>query len=498
MAGAFALLSAPREAWADAPPIEQNDYALELFQGPLLAPVRITGLAGATTATAQSLEGVYNNAAAPAVREPYSLDHFEWEPTGGISFPGTFGGTDFNNRGEKGISEQIERNRSLGHPAKSTVETTDRFLYLNGGLWGQLGSFGLTATVDILRYDIGAQTQSQSSLSVGITRLHVVGAYGFLNNQLCVGLGVRMANLDLNEINGDSPVVTMFGVGPQAGLIVKPEGRSWRVGVTGRGPVSSSFDFGNVTREERTDGTTIRRAGTFFIVPDRIVQPWELEAGVAYQLGPRPLNPSWVDPVVLARERQRVVAERRSARANHRRAEVASMPDATPFDRATRASRLAEMGREEAAIRAGEDLELQEADARVREEQRARYLNWPREHVLLLASVLMTGASEDAVALEGFIDQRREIVGSRVTVAPRFAIESEPIPNRLKTRAGVYLEPSRFRDGNARQHFTVGFDVRVLSWDVFGLFPHKQWRLSAFLDAAERYQNFGIGLGVWH
>ena len=48
-------------------PITKNDYALELFQGPLLAPGRLTGLAGATTATAQSLEGVYNNVAAPAV-----------------------------------------------------------------------------------------------------------------------------------------------------------------------------------------------------------------------------------------------------------------------------------------------------------------------------------------------------------------------------------------------------------------------------------------------
>ena len=80
--GALALLlGAAVGVGAGCPAIERNDYALELFQGPLLAPGRITGLAGATTATAQSLEGVYNNAAAPAVREPQSLDHFEWEPT---------------------------------------------------------------------------------------------------------------------------------------------------------------------------------------------------------------------------------------------------------------------------------------------------------------------------------------------------------------------------------------------------------------------------------
>ena len=481
----------------EAPPIQDNRYSLELFQGPLLAPGRIVGLAGATTANAQSLEGVYNNAAAPAVREAYSLDHFEWEPTAGIAFPGAYGGTDFNNRGEKGIEQQLERNRRLGLARPSTVETTDRFLYLNAGLWGQLGRFGMTVTADMLRYDVAGQSETPSSLSVGITRIHAVAAWGFLDNQLCVGAGVRMAYADLND-NASTGLISMFGVGPQAGLIVKPQDRPWRGGLTARAPVAASaFSLANLIREQR-DGTLIRRAGPSFIIPDRIVQPWEIEAGVAYQLGPRPLNPAWIDPIEQKEERERVVRERREERLANRRAEIAAMPDKTRFDRAMRARRLAEMAREEAQARAAEDAELKEADERLHEERKARYLNWPREHVLLLASVLMTGASSEAVALEGFIDQRRELVGSLVTLAPRFAIESEAVPNLLKTRAGVYLEPSRFRDGSSRQHFTLGFDVRVLKWSVFGLFPDHQWRVSAFLDMAERYQNFGVGLGTWH
>jgi hypothetical protein len=466
----------------------------------LLAPGRITGLAGATTATAQSLEGVYNNAAAPAVREPHSLDHFEWEPTAGIAFPGAYGGTDFNNRGEKGIEQQVERNKRLGLSRRSTVETTDRFLYLNAGLWGQLGNVGMTVTADMLRYDVAGQRTNQPSLAVGLTRFHAVGAYGFLNNQLCVGAGVRMAYVDINQVgNANAGVISMFGVGPQAGLIVKPEQRQWRVGLTARAPVSaSSFSLANLIRERQHDNTIIRRAGPAFIVPDRIVQPWEIEAGIAYQLGPRPLNPPWIDPIEQRNERERVVAERRAERRAARAAEIAAMPDATPLDRGARARRLAQLAREEALIRAAEDIELKEAEKRLHEERKARYLNWPREHVLLLASVLVTGASEEAVALEGFIDQRRELVGSRVTVAPRFAVESEPVPNLLKTRAGIYLEPSRFRDGTERQHLTLGTDVRVFQWSVFGLFPDHQWRVSAFLDVAERYQNFGFGVGTWH
>ena len=431
------------------------------------------------------------------MREVYSLDHFEWEPTAGIAFPGAYGGTDFNNRGEKGIEQQIERNRQLGLARRSTVETTDRFLYLNAGLWGQLGRFGMTVTADMLRYDVAGQTETQSSLAVGITRIHAVAAWSFLDNQLCVGAGVRMAYVDLSD-NASSGLISMFGVGPQAGLIVKPQDKPWRVGLTARAPVSaSSFNLSNLIREER-DGDLIRRAGPSFIVPERIVQPWEIEAGIAYQLGPRPLNPAWIDPIGQKEERERVVRDKRAQRLANRRAEIAAMPDASRFDRAARARRLAEMAREEAQARAAEDAELKEADDRLHEERKARYLNWPREHVLLLASVLMTGASSDAVALEGFIDQRRELVGSLVSLAPRFAVESEAVPNLLKTRAGVYIEPSRFRDGSSRQHFTLGFDVRVLKWSVFGLFPDHQWRVSAFLDMAERYQNFGLGLGTWH
>jgi hypothetical protein len=499
-AGVLTVLASQAAFAADAPPIQRNDYNLELFQGPLLAPGRITGLAGATTAVAQSLEGVYNNAAAPAVREPHSFDHFEWDPSGGISLPGGYGGTDFNNRGEKGIEQQIERNRQAGLPQKSTVETTDRFLYLQGGLWGQLGNFGMTLTADMLRYDVAGETPGQPSVAVGITRLHLAAAYSFLRNQLCIGAGVRMAFVDMNERNNDSAgVISMFGLGPQAGLIVKPENRPWRVGITARAPVSAGkFSVSNLLSEERSDGTTVRRAGSF-ILPHRIVQPWELEAGVAYQLGPRPLNPPWVDPVDYRDERRAAILEKRAARNAGQKAQIAGMPTGTPEELTARARRVLEIAELEKRLRAEEDDEIAHLEERFHDERKAAYLNWPREHVLLLASVLMTGSSDQAVSLEGFIDQRRELVGSRVSVAPRFAIETEAVPNLIKARAGVYFEPSRFEDGSTREHFTLGFDVNVLTWSVFGLFkPDHQWRVNAFLDLAERYQNFGVGLGTWH
>src|SRR6185369_3767531 len=139
------------------------------------------------------------------------------------------------------------------------------------------------------------------------------------------GAGVRMAYVDISELeNTNAPVISMFGVAPQLGVIVKPEETQWRIGVTTRAPVSAGpFTLKSLINEERTDGTVIRRAGASFILPNRIVEPWEIEAGLAYQLGPRPLNPRWIDSIDHRNELIRVVHERRLARAASQRAEIA-------------------------------------------------------------------------------------------------------------------------------------------------------------------------------
>lgn len=435
------------------------------------------------------------------MREPYSFEHFEWDASADISFPGAFGGMDFDNRGDKGIEQQIERNQRLGVARRSTVETTDRFLYLNGGLWGQIGNVGMTVTADMLRYDVAGQTSQQPTLAVGLTRLHAAVAYGFLHNQLCVGAGLRLAYVDLSEAGqSNAPVISMFGFAPQAGLIVKPESHPWRLGLTVRAPVSASdFSLSNLIRERENDSTVVRRAGPSFIVPSRIVQPWEVEAGIAYQLGPRPLNPPWEDPRIQKLAREGAVERQRTVRLAAQTAAIAAMPATTALERYARAERAAELAEEDRVARAAEDAELKGIEERLLAERKARYANWPRERVLLLASVLMTGPSTDAVALEGFIDQRREIVGSLVSISPHFAVEGEAMPNRLTTRAGMYVEPSRFSDGTPREHLTIGIDVRLFRWSVFGIFDDDhEWQVSAFLDLAERYQNFGLGVGTWH
>jgi hypothetical protein len=287
----------------------------------------------------------------------------------------------------------------------------------------------------------------------------------------------------------------MAGAAPEVGVIVKPNDRHFRVGATARAPVEAQ----NITTGRTTvdPATGIAHAGGF-IIPDRITQPWEIEAGLAWQFGPRPLNPKWIDPAKDEEALVKRIARDRAQRLDDRHAELMNMPGVTPVQLAEREQRAEWLAREEAATRATEDAELADAKDRLYEQRKARYLNWPRDRVLLLASMTLTGASPQAIAIEGFIDQKRELVGQKVSIAPRFAAESEPVPNLLRMRAGMYFEPSRFGDGTYRQHFTFGGDLRLLSWDIFGIISETTWRLTTFFDVAPRYQNFGFSIGAWH
>jgi hypothetical protein len=144
-----------------------------------------------------------------------------------------------------------------------------------------------------------------------------------------------------------------------------------------------------------------------------------------------------------------------------------------------------------------EARDLATESARLLESRQARYANWPREKLLVLGSVLMTGASHEAVALEGFLDQKREIVGRNVVFTPRAGVEAEPIENRARIRLGGYIEPTRFDNGSVRQHFTFGGDIRLFNFDILGFFPNP-WQLQFILDAPPRYANYGVGISAWH
>ena len=430
---------------------------------------------------AKGSKGPATNAAAPAVREPFSLKALDWDLTASFSFPGSYANTDFDNHG----------------PASSSTPTSSfsNFLYLNVGAQLQYDLFGASITGDLQQFNLSTAA-TQSSLTLQIGRFHALTAYGAFNDQLVIGAGVRILALNIsgnNNIIGNTGVfggslLTMTGLAPEVGALVKPDGAFWRIGTTVRAPVTA----GNVgTASTTTDAAGVQRAGEF-IVPQSIVQPWEVEIGVALQAGPRPLNPTWLNPEQEEAPIRLEISRARSDRNAHYVEMIRNTPPKYQF------AMRAELQKEELAIQTIENEHLRVESRKLYDQRRARYANWPREKLLFVASTLITGPDTNTVAVESFLEQTNEPFGRRVTVTPRFGVESEPIIDWVRMRAGTYVEPSRFQDGAARDHFTAGADLKLFAFDAFGLIDRSTLRASFAVDAAPRYFNWGLGLGLWH
>jgi hypothetical protein len=455
-----ALLAAPP---ARAQALKDNRYAIDLFQGPVLAPSDVIGIAGAYAGYAEGIAGMVANAAAPAVREPFSVGYLNWDISGSVSLPiKLFANDDFDNSG------------SIDHDFSN-------FIYVTGGALFQYGPFGVGVNAELQRYSLTPTNGRQGAADdVTIGKYHALAAFRLLGDQVMVGGGARIATLGLGPRNQERSL-TMIGVAPEFGVLVRPDWQSFRVGATLRLPVHGGQLLGGTTT--RADG--VKTAGGL-ILPDDVVLPWELELGAAVQVGPRPLNPVWIDPRAQEEAVRASFARRREARRRAR--QVGEVGDA-----------------EEAALEAKERDEEERQLRRLAQERRARYWNWPRQHLLLTVELLMTGPVDGGVSVQRFLgqgqaDRDRSLVGSSgssVNFSPRFGVETEPIPDLIHTRTGSYYEPSRLADRVGRQHFTFGADVRLFSTTWFGLVPRVTYKAQAYADFSPRYQSVSLGIGVW-
>jgi hypothetical protein len=425
------------------------------------------------------------------VREPFSFDWLDYDVDVDLSLPGAYGGTDFDDHGPN-VDKRLQA-------------TTNGFLYAHAGAQVQLGELGASVTGEFFQYAItpsNAPAPGAPAATQGVTlaygRYHALVAYGLADNQLVLGSGLRIVTLQVKAAGGSltsgASLVTLDGAGPEVGAILKPNNLPFRLGVTARAPVQgtvaglTSFLTAGAVGHGGPAVTSVEG----FVLPSRATLPWEVEMGFAFQLGPRPLNPPWLDPLEMDRAVRRRIEEDRAARARDEARETAETPPAE------RAAKQLEIAAREQSLRLIEDDHLAAEDKRLRSIRAAREANWPRERITLYGELLVTGTSESAVSLEGFATQTMEPVGRSLSISPRSGIESEPVPNWVHARVGWYLEPSRFEEGSARQHFTLGGDVKLFPFSPWGIFGDQVWRLSVSADLAPRYQNYGIGLGAWH
>jgi hypothetical protein len=470
-----------------AQPLTNNDFRVDLTQGLVLGSGRAVGLGGAMTAVAAGIEGVGWNPAGYAHRERFQLARIDWSAAFSAMFPGTFSRDDFFNNG-------LGRHHGVDIGASR---------YLNLGIGFLIGGVGVGVLAESQRYVL--ETETSDSIAVRFTTVHAGGGYALFGGDVVIGVGARVAAFTVRSSAAERDVVSLFGIGAEAGVQLRFEGRPWAMGFAARSPVKSSISL-------RGDASPDTISG--FLLPSEVVLPWELQGGFAFQLGPRPFNRRYrprADPGAIARlelrrercERLRAqaIAEQASPREGVRaelppewdgRSCLGGLPE--PHD--------PEFWAREARFRRGERYMMPQRIAMVRErldlERRRRLEALPRRYALISADVILYGRVPNAIGVDAFLDQARRRRGEHASVGYRLGIEGEPWTNRMKLRTGLYVEPGRNHDVNPRAHYTFGWDVRLFRVEPFG--PDEPWdfRIGSNLDVARDYFDIGVGIGFWH
>lgn len=484
----LATEAAAQPLGADSEPIGTNSYAIDLSQGVVLASTRVLGLAGAFVAMAEGADGDTQNPAAPAVRGPFSFANADYEGGGGLTFPGSLGRAgDFFNSGQR------------------TRITTGNDLYvsINAQFNLQIDDWGFAATADLQQYSLRRRnapdpTDPANELTGQIMLNHLQAARSFFDGQLVLGVGARLPTLNVTTrptpfSEGQNVFVTT-GAGVETGLVWKPNHERIRFGAAFRSAVSAEAT-------PNSGNSIIGSGDNVLYLPERVSLPWDFSFGTAVQLGKRPLNERWVNPNDVLDSMRRYLRFR--ARERERKTQL-------ELERGRREGRNLEAL--EAALRANDaiELELDRATLERAEEQVAKKLyertaRQSRFHLLLVSSFVMTGPVEDGVGIESFLNRRVQRSGQHLTLSPRLAVELEPVPHWIQARAGFYFEPTRFEKNadltpsRGRSHATLGVDLKLVKWDLFGTFPEHNWfRLGTALDVAREYFNWGLAVGVWH
>jgi hypothetical protein len=485
LAAAASSTAARAELPANGEPIRTHDYSIDLTQTPVLASTRVTGLAGAFVAMGEGLDGTAQNPAAAAFRLPWSRDHFDYELGLGIVSSSSVRNSDLFNSGRR-VRAQSEN---------------DRFVFVNVALALQFGRWGFAVSSDLQDYAVARSHAPQEAAAderlkaqFGVT--HAVVAYAFHDNQVLVGVGQRSSALyvvnEAERENQETDLFSAFGVGYEAGVLIRPNDRPFRIGAAVRSSVTAE-----ASPESRVRVIYADDPSHALFLPDRVTLPWNLGFGFALELGKRPLNPRFIDPHLELEELERFLDFRERERARRRERLLSRAPKAGPERDAAERAIDAEL-ETEAALDA---LHLERAELELDRRLAARYLAFSRSHYLLTTSLEIMGPVDDAVGIEAFLERRVQRSGRSASLSPRLGFETEPVPNWLRFRVGTYLEPTRF-DSNpdgSRLHATLGFDQRLFAWDAFGLASEGSiFRASGSLDVARSYFSWGAAIGLWH
>ena len=261
-AAALAWMATPGRAGAQsAPPLTDDDFRLDLNQGPVLGSTRVVGLGGAYTSIAEGAVGLPFNPASAAHRAYYSESRFDWDLSIDFLIPGIFQSSDFDydNNGRSATSASIA--------------------YSAGALI-QYGSFGFGIAVRGQMFDF--QRGASRAFNVALALFDLSVAYALFDHQVIVGAGLRVGMFDMRAEPNREKLLELRAAGGRGGVLVRPKALPLRIAAM----IASSLTSGS------DHVCTSARCPDGFLLPDSVAMPWEVRLGASYRIGPGTYNPA--------------------------------------------------------------------------------------------------------------------------------------------------------------------------------------------------------------
>jgi hypothetical protein len=428
-------LAAPAPISAQ-PKLTTSDFKIDLFQGPILGSTRVTGLGGAYTAVAEGTVGIPYNPATVAYRPYYSVDRFDWDIAFDYMIPGIFQGDDFD----------LDNN---GRQASIDAQAFVFGGHIQHEAWG-IGAYARGTTFEAT--ESGANPRS---FNFWLWLVQLAFGYSFLDHQLVLGAGLR-GGIFLAQ-HEQQTLFQLQTIGAEVGALYAPLRWPFRLGVSFSAPLAEN-------QPVQCDAAT-NPCPHGMVLPTEVALPWEVRVGAAFYIGARPFNRT---PPFLIQKPTAAVTPPASAPVPVVDIHAASQPASAPATQAT------------PAPEPEPDLD--------RDYRGGRY-------VMFSVELDITGAVDDAIGTDGFIDQVRERSGESISLSPHLGVESEVWRRRLRLRAGAYYEPARFAASSGRFHGTFSCDLRVFDFSLWG---ERSVRVGAGFDLAPRYSNIAFTAGFWH
>jgi len=246
------------------PPILDNNYNLDLRQGPILGSARQVALGGAYIGVAEGITSLNSNPAGVAFRLESSTTKFDWDWTVGVN---DLKSNDFDNNGQSPPDYKDHRIRTLG-------------------LMGQYGPWGVGVlnNSEILALDGPDGKQNEYVLSVTSLAL----GRQFLDRELTIGVGLRATMTKQRNKTFDTTLGKLSGTGWEMGGVWNPGRGPFRLGAAYSSSISSNQSLNN------TGGSPVTVNG--LIVPQQVILPAKFGVGFSYAVESAPFwkNHKWL------------------------------------------------------------------------------------------------------------------------------------------------------------------------------------------------------------